>query len=284
MNWITKQLAEVFNDYTSAALDFFSNFIISIFDRDVEIFTSTEISAACTVTKLISISLVILFSLKHIWDIYVTEQDGDSDSDPLQIIVNASVSLALIESNDFIFITLRNLSKKFTSDLVGSVSASDFTVKMSSLLELLLEPDKAFLFISIMIIVLLIFVIIFSFKAGRRAVELSLMKVLFPIMAVDKMGTGQERWNSFVETYVQTYFGYALQLFLIRLGINRAVAAMVEGTNAKFGNYFAGLCLFWVAISLPKWLDRFTYSSGIGGFLKTSTSTAVRSAVRMIRR
>ena len=279
MNWITKQVAEVINDVTDAALNFFSDFIIGIFDKDIELFSSQEIAAACTVTKTIAITLVIIFSLKHIWDIYVTETDGDNESDPMQILTNAAISLALIEANDFIFTTLQTLSKNFSSDLAGSVSASDYTVKMSSLIALLAKPDETTIMIGTMAIFSIIIIIVFSFIAGKRAAELVLMKVLLPIMAIDKMGTGKERWNSFFETYVQTFFGYAFQLFLLRIAMNKFVAAFVEGIGAKFGNYFIAFCLVWVAIKTPKWLDRFTYSSGLGNFASGTMRTIVNSAI-----
>ena len=280
MNWISKQISEVFCDFVNSALNFFSSFIAGFFDRDVELFTSVEISGACSLTKAIAITLVILFSIKHIWDIFVTETDGDSESDPLQILVNASISLALIESNDIIFNMFQNISTKFSKDLGGSGSGTKFTVSASSLVAHIVDFDNATMMILLFVLLSILIVIIFSFIAGKRAAELVLLKVLFPVMAVDRMSAGQERWNAFLSTYVQTFFGYTLQLFLCKLGLARLAAGFNEGINAKYTSYFAGLCFFWVAISLPKWMDRFTYSSGVGQTTKTITNTVVRESLR----
>lgn len=277
MNWVTKNIAEAIADFLNGILDFFSQWIIDIFDKDIEIFSSTEIAGAVLVTKGIAIVLVILMTFKHIFSTYVMETDGDPDMDPMQLMVKASVALALIEGNDLIFTIFQTLSKKFSADIVnGSVDATKFTVNMDALTINLAASkitNQSTVVFVIMLLICIIVIIVLSFKAGLRAGELALMKMLFPIMAIDKLGTNPERWNAFFTSYVVTFFGWSFQLFCIRIGMNRMIFAMAEGL-LTFINYFAALVLFWLAIKTPKWLEKFAYSSGLGQMAGNGLRTA----------
>lgn len=106
MNWITKNIffgsvPDVVND----GVNFISNQIIKLFDKDIELLTTKEISAAVLATTSVASVLVVVMAFKLIFTTYVTETEGDPDADPIQIWVKVSVVLALINSNDFIYVT-----------------------------------------------------------------------------------------------------------------------------------------------------------------------------------
>lgn len=264
INWITKNMTETASDYLNGGLGFFQDWIISIFDGNIEIFKAAEVEAATLVTKSVSIVLVIIMTFKYIWSTYVMEMDGDPDQDPLQVFVKASVCLAVIEGNSVIFDLFNTISKKFTADMAGACDAHTFCLKFSSVLSYLTMSSVKAAILVIILAICLILVIIFSFKAGLRAGELMLMKIVFPLFSIDKLSANQERWNAFFTSYVVTFFSYSLQLFCIRIGLNRVIAALIEGESASFINYFSALVCFWLAIKTPKWLEKWVYSSGIG--------------------
>lgn len=265
MNWLTKNISESVNDFVSGGLNFFESTIMNVFDHNVELFTATEIATAELVIKSIAIVLVVIMILKEIFTTYVMETDGDPDADPMELLVRASVVLALIEGNSLIFDELQVISRKLTKDLVGTCSAKAFTVKMESLLANMVIENTAHTMTILTLAGILILMVVFVFKSGIRGGELMLARLLWPIFAIDKLKANAERWNAFVTTYVVTFVSYSLQLFLIRLGINRVISAMTEGgVEATFLNYFAGIVLFFLAIKTPKWLEKFVYSSGLG--------------------
>lgn len=264
MNWITKNISEVINDFISGAMGFFDSTIIYVFDQNVEIFTSEEITSVELIIKSIAIVLVIAVVLKQIFSIYVTETDGDPDADPMQLIVKASISLALIEGNSLIFDVLQTLSRKLTIDIVGACEAKQFSVTLSTLIGSIANINLNTSMISLTCLISLIFLIVFLIKSGIRGGELIIARILLPIFAVDKISNNPERWNAFFTNYVVTFISYSFQLFLMRVGINRIIAAMLSGVDANFQNYFAGMVLFYLAIKTPKWLEKFIYSSGIG--------------------
>lgn len=263
MNWITKNISESLNDIVSGFLDFFDTTIVYVFDQNVEIFTSSEITAAELIIKSLSIVLCIVMILKEIFTTYVTETDGDPDADPMQLFVRASICLALIEGNSLIFDVLQDISRRLTRDLVGTVSARQFTVKMSSYLGGIVFNTPTAAVSVLLCVAILILMIVFLIKSGLRSGELIVARLLLPIFALDKIKANSERWNAFFTSYVVTFVSYSLQLFLIRCGINRIISALAEGVSATFLNYFAGIILFFLAIKTPKWLEKFIYSSGI---------------------
>lgn len=263
MNWITKNITESVNDFICGGLKFFDSAITYVFDNNVEIFTSAEITAAELVFKSIAICLVVVVFLKEVFSTYVTETDGDPDSDPMELVVRTSVVLALIEGNSLIFDILQELSRRLTKDLVGTCSANSFTVTMENLLLNMVIDNVSHSMTIFMCAIILILIIVFVFKSGIRGGEIMLARLLLPIFALDKLKANSERWNAFITSYIVTFLSYSLQLFLIRCGMNRIISAMVEGTSAVFLNYFVGLVCFFLAIKTPKWLEKFVYSSGI---------------------
>lgn len=272
VNWITKNIVNGFvTDLVKGAVEFVSNTIINIFDKDIQIMAAKDVTAAVLVTTGIASVLIIVMTLKNIFCTYVTETDGDPDADPIQIWVKVSVALALINGNELIFSTLQKLSKKVTKDVVGSIQVEDFFVSVGKSLVARATVTPLSVIQDIVLSVCVICIIILAFKAGIRAGELILFKIIFPIICLDKVGSNSERFNSFFTSYIITFFGYSIQLFCLRVAINRALSGMSEGT---FTNYFAAFVFFYLAIKTPKWLEKFAYSSGLGQIAGNGIRTA----------
>ena len=274
MNWITKNIffgsvPDVVND----GVNFISNQIINLFDKDIELLTTKEIAAAVLVTTSVASVLIIVMALKLIFTTYVTETEGDPDADPIQVLVKVSIVLALINGNDSIYVTFQNLSSTFTKDLVGSISCSEYFNAVRLTITLLTKQQDGISAL-ITIVVSVICVLIIAFKAGIRAGELVLFKTLWPIVCIDKLSANNERFNAFFSSYVVTFFGYSIQLFCLRLAFNRMIAGMTNVKVAELSDYFAAIVFFYLAICTPKWLEKFAYSSGIGQKISNGARTA----------
>lgn len=282
INWLTKNLINGFlADIVKGTVEFVSQAIINIFDKDIEIMSTKEVDAAVLVTTGIASVLIIVLAFKSIFSTYVTETDGDPDADPLQVWVKVSIALALINGNNIIFAILQTLSKKFTEDLVGSIKVENFFNAVGKLLIAKVNLTPLTVIQDIVVFISVICVIILAFKAGIRAGELMLFKITFPIISLDKIGSNNERFNSFFSSYIVTFFGYSIQLFCLRLAINRALSGMSSGA---FINYFAAFVLFYLAIKTPKWLEKFAYSSGLGQIASNGMRTAGFILPSLLRR
>ena len=110
--------------------------------------------------------------------------------------------------------------------------------------------------------IILIGFIIFCVVAGVRGAELTLMKLLLPLFAVDLLTTNRERWNNFFTTYMITFFSYSLQLICFKMCSMTFMAINYDGDySIRFVTVLGWLILM---IRAPRWLEKFAYSSGIG--------------------
>lgn len=266
LNWISVNIASFLLDLLNGIINWAMSGIVSLFELGIKLMESSNITKATACVTAISVALVSLMVAKQIFTVYIMETDGDSDSDPLQLLVKASQALALICCNSMIFNYTLKLSQQFTKDFLGSVEVSEFSVgmlkKVGKLAEALIlpTPDPTELIAAIFFIIITVFMIILALKAGLRGAELTLMKILFPFFCVDLLTPTKERFNSFITTYLITFFGYSIQLLCIKLFVTSFVSADVN----SFESYIQACIWLYMAIKTPKWLEKFCYSSGIG--------------------
>ena len=127
--------------------------------------------------------------------------------------------------------------------------------------------------------------IIFIFQAAKRGAELMLFQLLISIMAVDLLTTNKERWNSFFTELIITIFGYIIQLicFKIFMVIFSGVVAVDDPVKAA-KNVFLALAWLMLVISSPKWLQKFSYSSGVGNVAKGGLRNSTYLISSLIRK
>lgn len=90
---------------------------------------------------------------------------------------------------------------------------------------------------------------------------------ILPIFASDIVSTNNEKWSSFFASYLVLFFGYSIQLFCFDMFINSfASLEFSETLDFHEGTVTWMLLIGWLLMSIkaPKWLDRYTYSSGVG--------------------
>lgn len=284
ISWVTKNNNNFLLDGLNAFFDFISSSLVKMFDFGTSICQTKSVLNATQATTTIGTSLVIVFLLKEIFNTYILETDGDSDSDPMQVLVRGSVTIAAICCQSWVFSFLSKASSAFTQDIAGAIDISAFEKKFTSALtlvaNLLINPLVMILFL----IFALAIIIMLCFKAVLRGAELSLCRILFPLFAVDLLTTSKERFNSFFTTYMVNFFGYSLQIFCFQMGLSGFVDAIsgAGGLSTTFENYSISIAWMWFATKTPKWLEKFAYSSG----LKNTVSGAGRglmSGAMMLR-
>lgn len=244
-----------------------------------------------------SILLIILF-LKKVFTNYVLDLDGEADYDVLQSITNICVALAVINCGGEIHELLMKVSELLRSGMSEKIASSitdqdleiydamkntisrlglSWGTKVSSAVTPGGIGTAFMLLSSLWGIVVIILLIILLGKLMFRGVELFFFRVLLPIFASDIISGKKELWSQFSQEYLKTIFGYLLQ----RLALDMAVALVFEiGTVSSeplesLWYPFLSTMLLYFAIKTPKWLQKFTYSSGVG----QTVSSAGRSAV-----
>ena len=271
MNWITKNIMGFIADLMSGFLDMFGKLINNVFEVIADINLENQIVVnANNFMVLCSLAFLAFAAGKQILDVYVFQTSGDPDAEPLQLAVRLAQACAVICSSGWLFNEFLKFSKYFTTDLLASASNTDVQGHMKSLLEAADAAVSQFIGYNITLLVILVGLIIFMVVAGIRGAELTLMKVLFPLFAVDLITTNRERWNNFFTTYVVTFLGYSIQLLCFRMCSETFV-----GLN--FDAYYPVRFLTtigWIVLMIraPKWMEKFVYSSGVGNL----TSSTVR--------
>lgn len=237
------------------------------------------VTKACNVTIGIAAIFLILLASKHLFTTYILETDGDSDMDPLQFPVKVAVALALIQMQNFLFHYLLKLSDMLSKEIGGfiAIDADSLTNINKGLSKMLdsgqLQPNAYFIAIFIFQIGIMVLIA----KAFFRAVELAIMKILFPFFCCDFVTPGKERWNMFITAYLVTIFGYVVQIFCFKI----SMMLFIEGDTIT--TIIGGLALVFFAIKAPKWLEKFTYSSGVGQSAAGAGRTIAMTAVQAVR-
>lgn len=283
MNWITKNIFGAIADGMSAVLDMYGAVIANIFDTIADANLNSDlITNASNFMTLFCLALLSVMAGKQILDVYVFQTSGDPDAEPLQLVVRVLEACAVICSNTWIFNEFLKFSRYFTMDLLISSHQDDVSAHMQGLLgESINAMETAYTQGQGMILTLLMMLIgfiIFAVVAGIRGAELTLMKVMCPLFAIDLITTNRERWRSFFTTYMITFFSYTIQLLAFKACSMTFISVTFEGSYAI--QCITAMGWMVLMIRAPKWIEKFAYSSGVGNFV----SSSVRMAPMMLTR
>ena len=279
MSWVMTSFTDVINDLINGTLDFFNGFVNNVFFLIAEINLNNKmVILAATYTTLLGIALITLLGVKQYFTTYVLETGGDPDSDPLDILVRCSEAVAVCCSNDFITTYFFKFSKAFANDL-GEAGAIDLKPTVLDLIAVNGTGPSRTVFLLILLLIV-IGVVVFSIIAGIRGGELSLMKILLPIMAVDLVTANRERWGNFFMSYVVAFLYYGLQLLCYHMFLGSLMTVSVSVLSKELLTTFGW---FFLMLRSPKWLDKFIYSTGLGRGVAGAGRTAGMMLPNLIR-
>ena len=262
MNFGLQNITDATSELISDVIENFTDMIELVFSLGTDIALGNSMSgvnAASLCTQGLAGMILCCMAAKQIFTTYITETDGDPDMEPTQILVKYSLAMAVIWSSMVMFQIVVKWGNKFTDALIGSADL-EFKNVLDAALGLFGIGTTNFLIGPFLLALYIIAIFIFAFKAGVRGAELAVFRIILPIMACDMITPSRERWNSFVTSFLVTVFGYSLQILLFRISLQLLVMTHMDPAM----NFTMAFAFIWLAIVMPDWLKKFSYSSGLG--------------------
>lgn len=286
MNWLLKLIFKAIGEMLTAIVKKFANLFNNVYEEMYELFKGFKLDSIADYTAIIGIALLSLFTLKQLLDVYVFEVDGDSEEDPLSIITRTSIAIATIMAGNTIVDFLIKGASQFTKELLNSLTYLDSTYDFSdnfnlAVNQMLKQAESTMFVILLLFLVILIAYVILFFKAAKRAAELIFFQIMLPIMACDMLTKSKERWNAFKTELIICIFGYSLQLLAFNIFL---MLFSKIGTDFSMKYIIGSITWLWLVLSSPKWLQKFSYTSGIGGGAKGALRSAGSMLPNLIRK
>lgn len=261
MSWLLSLIADAMSEFVDGLLDLVGDLLNSLFVFVLNANQTEFVSGICTFTSVLGITLLSLAAVKRIFDVNIMQTEGDPDQNPIEILYRTAMAIAIIGSNAWIYTELRDLSLALVNDIGGFEASISVTNALATAVQLVIGgvPGVVVAF-TLFVIVLIIALLLFAIITALKGAEITLMRILLPIFAVDLLSSDRERWKTFITSYVVSFCGYALQVICFQ-----NAASAIAGIGIDNMRYFA-LALGWIvlAIRTPNWLEKFVYHSGVG--------------------
>lgn len=287
MDFLTKALGKFIGNFASGLLvnvttltkDIYETYVIDYIDR------STVHSLQLMFVG-IAVTMIVLICSKRYFDVYVMESAGDPDADPMDIIVNGTKAIAITTNASWIFGTIINFSSSIASLSIQTLGENtDWSADINDVLLSLIAniASQGFLWL-ILLLILIIGICVFFIVAMLRAAELMLMYILMPIFCIDLCFNSPDRFKNFMTNLCVTSFYYILQLICFYM-FSQSFISMLTGVrpDSEIGTAGFGVLAWMIAtLKSPKWLEKFAYSTGLGGAVKHGASTIGTSLARSV--
>lgn len=238
--------------------------------------------------------LTIIF-LKHIFTNYILNLDGESDSDPIQMLVKLATALAVINCGGEIHEILMTICRYFEEYLllIAFETSTQISIGKEFILNFFEQVLGHFLtlgfasiniiVVSIWIIVVLILLIVLICKICIRGAELFIFQCLFPFFACDLITKEKALWRPFFKAYLITIFGFLVQYVCLWLSIEIISSEITfEAGIAGFAAPLIGTAMLFLACKAPKWLQEFTYQTGTGQTVSGAARGAMGGATQIV--
>lgn len=309
LDWAGNTVVRLIDLLQSMALEGFitvHEMLFSLIESVTNINQYPNASAILNFTADVATSLLIIFFLKQIFTNYVLDLDGEADYDVIQSVTNISVALAVIncagEIHQILMKACSLLQSGLTDSLVQSITDAklkfgtvvfDTISKMEFVFNGFFQIGTPYgpsllLLACIWGLVVVILFVILLFKMLFRGVELLFFQILLPVFAVDLISPQKELWKPFLQEYLKTIFGYLLQHLAYYMALSLMYEATTVSSNEKdiAINLLLSTIILYFSVKTPKWLQKFTYSSGVGQAVSSGGRSAMGtvSSVAMMSR
>jgi len=259
-------LIDIFDGWVNGLLDFIFGYVNGFFGKANTVIGLSQVNSAMGIVNGIASSVLVLLMMKQILTIHILETDGDPDQSPLKIVEKGCIALAFINLQSYVLNKLLGLAAVMCDTIINSMDIS--FVGISDIINTIKSVTVNVFIILLFSIAYAVGFSMFLWKSLKRSAELALMKILFPLFACDAATVSMERIRAFISSYLTVIFGYIVQIVLFKL----SMLMIFEG------DMWLSLAFIFSAANAPKWLEKYTYSTGTA----RGVSNAARSATYMI--
>ncbi len=290
-DWATTTLMNIVNTIQSTIYSggmMLYEMMFGFIDKVMQIDTKLpNIGSIITFTSNVATSILIILFLKIVFTHYVLNVDGEDDVDPMQSLLNISFALALVNCGEELYHLLNQASSLLQHGLANAIvkggmpdamSFNEILIKaldmiagiifsfFSSLFGGGLIALPAALIAIIWMCVMIIMLVVLLGKMVFRSAELFIFRVLWPLFACDLISGDKSLWKPFFSMYMTTLFGFLLQYLCLMLSITLIYNCAADTTidTDLLWNPILATAFLYFACKAPKWLQKFTYSSGVG--------------------
>lgn len=286
--WFMSTVNDYLYSLMSGFIEAFGSFINNIFNTVWEVNELLNFERMEKYTVRIALAYVVFKAVKQGLDVYVFETEGDPDSDPLELLTRVFQTSAIIYCGTWVINRLITIAGIMATDVIikiPQVAEKEVEITESSFSNNFIKMIDTFYgasrykgkaighILTLLCLAMLIATIIFVFHAGKRGAELTLFKILLPLVAVDLLTTSRDRWKQFFSEMMICIFGYIVQVFSFNVFLI-LIGNSVEDLSSMTNYLLAALGWLIVVVSAPKWLSKWMYSSGIGNGAKGGARSA----------
>lgn len=228
-NLILNTVVDIANDFITGILNLVGNFVDYMFVVTLEAGEITYITDLCKLSAGLSLSLLGVAGVKRILAVYVFQTQGDPDEDPIELLYRIAMAVALIGTNSWIYLELKNFFFALAEDIKGMSGSTGISENIISAISFeKIELDGMVLAFLILIFFLVLSLIIFSLVGAIRAAQITFYRVILPIFTVDLISNEHKAWDAFLKDYLMQYATYCIQLICFQM-IAACIAHMSMG-------------------------------------------------------
>lgn len=197
------------------------------------------------------ISLIVLKFLKRAFDSYVLWQDGDPDSDPLNLVTKFLRAIIIAVSFPTLYAWLAEIVEDMTNQILMSLSGSlsdrfaNSVISMASLN----------LFNAIISLVFFICFFFLYMQFLMRGMEILVLRMGVPIACTGLLENDRGVFAPYIKKFFQSTLTVVVQIALAKMSIGLMMNA----------HAFWGIAAMMLALKTPRFLQEFMIVSGGGG-------------------
>lgn len=222
---------------------------------------------------LFAISLLILKALKKGFFVYIMWRDGDADSSPREMITSMFLAVALATSFPFLYPYLADTTLWLIDQLLKIMFSANVSHEGSlgeDMLNFIMSAGG--LFNLLLFAIYVIGLLIFWFQVLRRAIELLILRIGFPIACIGLIDSDGGVFKPYVKLLFQSAFTVVIQV--LAFGLSQK---LIYNTHLFFA---IGAII--VAINAPQLMSSLLASTGGSGNIGSKVQQTV-STINIIK-
>lgn len=260
--WISDAITSFFNELLNEQIQLVTTAMASMFSMALNLMNEDYVRNTILVSQVLSGGVLTVRIAYHALTTYILYQNGDDSADPKKLLFDAATGAALIFGTPWLAGWTYSLGTVLARDIANVIG---ITSEEPAIFSIVLGSTFSFILIGIVAAVLLLLIF---FQAAVRAVEVCLLAVMGPILAVG--GLNSDLFSAWWKNLLVVSLTQAVQIFLLKGAlVNMAL------TNREIGNYFLFTFGFlWVAYRTPSVLKEYAYSTGTAQAVGAATQQA----------